>query len=94
MSATILRHGNFTHMTNNTHWDDSISDHVIPWSYYLSSKPTWWGNQGAGRPWPAIGPDVPGYAIDIPAKDRFENETYDGVVDTIPPSPPINLGII
>jgi len=32
------------------------ADHRLPNSFYLSKKPSWWGNM----PWPAIGPDVTG----------------------------------
>lgn len=46
----------------------------LPDSLYLTDKPSWWFDQGRCRPWPAIGPDVSGYVIDIPAKDRFEGE--------------------
>jgi len=53
------------------------ADTDLPDSLYLSSKPSWWDDQGAGRPWPSIGPDVSGYIVDIPAKDRYEDETYD-----------------
>jgi len=94
VSDTILRHGNFNYMTNSTHWDESISDHAIPWSYYYLSTPSWWYVQGSGRPWPPIGPDVQGYVVDIPAKDRFEGETYNGVVDPTIPSPPMALQFI
>jgi len=32
------------------------ASHALPASFYLSSKPSWWGTM----PWPAIGPDVMG----------------------------------
>lgn len=95
VSATMLRHGNFDYMTNSTHWDESISDHNIPASYYLDSEPSWWDDLGTNRPWPSIGPDIPGYVNDIPAKDRFY-EVYGGGSegdDTTIPSHPENLTI-
>jgi len=75
--TTILRHLNWDKVTNGVRncTQDSVggcqggaSDTVLPPSLYLASKPPWWGSQ----PWPPIGPDVQGYAVNIPAKDRFE----------------------
>jgi hypothetical protein len=65
-------------------------------SYYLTNKPSWWDDQSAPgycRPWPPIGPDVSGYVVDIPAKDRFEGETYNATPcpGPGPPSYPLNL---
>ena len=67
---TVLRHGNWDNVTNGVMWNGA-DDKSLPASLYRSSKPSWWGNQ----PWPPIGPDVPGYAASIPAKDRFLNVT-------------------
>ena len=36
------------------------STQVLPASFYLSGKPSWWGS---AAPWPAIGPDVTGGAV-------------------------------
>ena len=69
VAATLLRHGNFDYVTNSVVWDPGISDHDLPDSLYLSGKPEWWCQE---TPWPPIGPDVAGYANDIPAKRRFE----------------------
>ncbi|HVN56651.1 MAG TPA: glycosyl hydrolase family 28-related protein [Anaerolineaceae bacterium] len=69
VAATLLRHGNFDYVTNSVVWDPSIPDHVLPVSLYRTSKPNWWCQE---TPWPPIGPDVTGYANDIPAKRRFE----------------------
>ncbi|MEK7635600.1 MAG: glycosyl hydrolase family 28-related protein [Patescibacteria group bacterium] len=66
--STTIRHGNYDYVTNSIIWNDG-NDHTLPFSYYLTSKPSWWGSQ----PWPPIGPDVAGYAASIPAKDRFLN---------------------
>jgi len=52
------------------------SSQTLPASLYLSSKPAWWP---AGKPWPAIGPDVTGgnvanvggHAYSIPAMDCY-----------------------
>lgn len=51
-------------------------DQTLPASFYLSAKPGWWP---AGKPWPAIGPDVTGgnipnvggHAHTIPAQDCY-----------------------
>lgn len=66
--ATLLRHGNFDYVTNSVVWDPSISNHSLPASLYLSSKPSWFGSV----PWPPIGPNVTGYVNKIPAQLRFE----------------------
>lgn len=50
---TVLRHGNWDSVTSGVVWNSS-DDHVLPASYYLTSKPNWWNN----LQWPAIGPDV------------------------------------
>jgi hypothetical protein len=87
--STMLRHANFDYVNDATlNCDNALEPgcqsatntsyptDTLPNSYYLSSEPSWWGDQGSGRPWPSIGPDVSGYVIDIPAKDRYEGETY------------------
>ena len=79
---TVLRHGNYDNHNDSVQWDGSIADHTIPSSYYYGSKPSWWDNQsdsGKCRPWPPIGPDISGYVVDIPAKDRYEGQTYGAV---------------
>lgn len=54
--------------------------HVLPNSFYLSSKPSWWNVvAGVQPPWPAAGPDVTsgpgpgGYAYINPAWNCFKN---------------------
>ena len=54
------------------------SSQILPASFFLSSKPTWWPNT---TPWPPIGPDVTGgnipnyagHAYSIPARDCYLN---------------------
>jgi len=61
---------------------------TLPASFYLASKPAFWGSQ----PWPAIGPevnggDVPnvgGHAYRIPARVCFENVLGGTFGDTAP----------
>ena len=75
--STLLRHANFDYVTDSVKLcngagepgcQGGTSDTTLPASLYLTAKPSWWGSQ----PWPPIGPDVPGYASSIPAKDRFD----------------------
>ena len=81
---TWIRHGNYDYYNKDVIWCNETGgdcqggsqDQDLPDSLYLSSKPSWWDDQGSGRPWPAIGPDINGYVIDIPAKDRLEGEVY------------------
>jgi microcystin-dependent protein len=74
--ATLLRHGNYSFKqdlgnsgTGYVEWDAAVSDRTMPNSYYYASRPAWYP---ASLAWPAIGPDVPGYVKDIPAKVRFD----------------------
>jgi len=64
---TALVHGNFDYVTNSVIWNSSISDHNLPNSYYLSSKPAFFGS----LPWPSIGPDLSPMVGTIPAKIRY-----------------------
>ncbi len=66
--TTALLHGNYDFASDSIVWDPSIAGHDLPASLYHSSKPSWW----CALPWPSIGPDVAGYANDIPAKLRYE----------------------
>lgn len=66
--GTIL-HGNFDYLTNSVIWDPAISQHNLPSSMYLSSKPSWFGSVS----WPPIGPDISGYVNEIPAQIRYSN---------------------
>jgi hypothetical protein len=86
---TWIRHGNYDYYNNDVIWCNETGgncyggsqDQDLPDSLYLTGKPSWWEDEsdaGKCRPWPSIGPDVDGYATDIPAKDRYEDETYSG----------------
>ena len=68
VKETLLRHGNFNYIDNATRWDPDISNHELPPSLYLDSKPAFFGT----TPWPPVGPDVSGYTQKIPAQNRFE----------------------
>lgn len=54
-SATDFFHGNYNNIGASTTWAAGIT-HTLPASFYLSSKPSWWGS----IPYPATGPDVTG----------------------------------
>jgi hypothetical protein len=80
---TSLRHGNYSANSRQTSWDASITDHTIPASLYLSSKPPFFGS----LPWPLVGPDVNPIVGRLPARERFLN-------GGIRPGPPTNLRIV
>jgi hypothetical protein len=84
----LFRWGNYDVVNQAVQWNSSevpsgISpygnpvppDHTLPSSFYLSAKPSWWGN----LPYPAIGPDVTGgpgpggHAYANPAQNCFLN---------------------
>ena len=51
----------------STVWDASTSNHNLPPSLYMTTKPNWFGN----TPWPGIGPDVAGYCTINPAQQCY-----------------------
>jgi hypothetical protein len=69
--STMYRHGNYDTVTRSVAWDPSNADHALPNSYYLSSKPSWFGN----LPWPPIDPAKPASAAvtSLPAGNRYLN---------------------
>ncbi len=69
VKTTLLRHGNFDYITDSTVWDPSISDHNLPNSLYLSSKPAFFGD----LPWPPFGQDLIPMVGTLPAKQRFDD---------------------
>lgn len=67
---------NYFHSVGAVETGDCSSSTVLPPSFYLSAKPTWWGSAH----WPPIGPDITGglpqsfgYAYNNPAKNCYEN---------------------
>jgi hypothetical protein len=54
-SSTDLLHGNYSNITSKTTWATGVSQ-SLPASFYLSSKPGWWGSMA----YPSTGPDVTG----------------------------------
>ncbi len=79
VSTSLIRHGNFDYVTNATAWEAGIADRSLPPSYYLSSKPSFFGS----LPWPAIGSDLTPMVGRLPAKVRF-----DAMTDPLPPPDP------
>ncbi|HMD67751.1 MAG TPA: hypothetical protein VKF42_02665 [Chitinivibrionales bacterium] len=74
--TTMLRHMNYDYFTisikhcgdaNEPGCQGGDGSTALPASLYRSIKPAWFG----AAAWPPIGPDVAGYATDIPAKIRF-----------------------
>jgi hypothetical protein len=112
--TSFLRWGNFDYATNQTRWIASEipagntvpANHLLPASFFLSSKPAWWG----AMPWPPIGPDVTGgqdpagHAHKIPARVCYDNTPKtNGILNfnaancysSLPaPGPPKNLRIV
>jgi hypothetical protein len=76
--TTAFLHGNYANADGSTNWASGTTQ-SLPASFYLSSKPSWWGS----GPWPAIGPDVNGgpgpggHAYQIPAQLCYENTPKD-----------------
>jgi hypothetical protein len=70
---TVIRHGNYDYSTHKLNWDPNIVDHILPNSYYLADKPSWFGN----LTWPPIDPTKPSLAAatSIPAGYRYANST-------------------
>lgn len=93
VSATLMRWGNYDNVTGSARF---VSAEVptglslyantlppsqsLPSSFYLSSKPAWWGST---IPFPAVGPDITGgpglggHANYIPARTCYNNTTID-----------------
>ena len=64
-----LEHGNV--IQGVAQWDPAIETRELPYSYYLDSVPSFFGDQ----PWPLFGPDVSGESK-LPAQERFESFPY------------------
>jgi hypothetical protein len=68
IDATVnntLVHGN--HVFGSIQWDNTISDHTVPVSYYHTSKPAFFGSIG----WPVTGGDLVPDTGWIPAQVRY-----------------------
>ena len=69
VGTTIIRHGNYDTVNKSIVWDSTISDHSIPNSYYLTSKPAWFGSL-TWPPYDVTKPTATGLA-NLPAGYRF-----------------------
>jgi len=68
--TTLFRTGNWDTVNKTVQWDPSKSDHTLPASFYLRSKPGWWPS---GSPWPWAGSDLQPMVGTLPAKDRSDH---------------------
>jgi hypothetical protein len=83
---TTFIHGVYGCQSGTFTWDAGHPNHTLPASFFLNSKPSWWGT----LPWPAIGPDVTGgniagvngHANAIPAMNCFNTTTLNGTINT------------
>lgn len=66
---TTIRHGNFDYVTNSTVWEDGLSQDLPP-SFYLASKPDFFGDSS----WPWVTPeDGASPVAALPARERFDS---------------------
>jgi len=84
---SLIRHGNYDYISQNVQWDPIISDHNLLPSFYLATKPTFFGNKS----WPVFGPDVNPMTGVLPAKERFDMIQSGEAPDDISPAPPTQL---
>ena len=75
-----LSHGNV--LSGTVQWDQSISDHAFPPSYYLASKPLFFGSMA----WPVFGPDIAA-EYTLPAQQRCTDSQYIAGTAPVPPIP-------
>jgi len=68
-SNTII-HANYDFANKTVTYSPSITDHAVPSSYYLASKPSWWDNNS---PWPPYDANNISSATltNLPAAKRF-----------------------
>jgi hypothetical protein len=86
--STIWRGGNFDYLTNQVQWHN-ITQQTLPNSFYLTSKPGFFGN----CTWPWVDPIGGTKTFTLPAKARFDAGQPNtigvgGCGGTTPPPPP------
>jgi hypothetical protein len=64
---TMLRHGNYDQSNKKIIWDPNVTDHNIPNSLYLTSKPAFMGS----NTWPWVDPTT-GTIHTLPARKRYD----------------------
>lgn len=78
---TLIIHGN--RVQGTVTWDPNIADRAVPASYYLTSKPAFYGS----GTWPSTGGDLPNGSN--PARDRYFGNTPATAVPTITNTPTV-----
>jgi hypothetical protein len=68
-ASQLYRHGNYDYVTGTVIWDASNSNHTLPSSLYLTSKPAFFGS----NPWPWVDPVGPTKTFTLPAKARWDS---------------------
>ncbi|MDD4349272.1 MAG: glycosyl hydrolase family 28-related protein [Opitutales bacterium] len=75
----VFIHGNYITDRSEMQWDPTVDDHTIPNSYYLDSKPAFFGDLD----WPCYGGDLmPGNNRRSPAEVRFWSMQFPEVAPT------------
>jgi hypothetical protein len=87
--ATLIRKGNFNYSSNAIPAGEALGTNTLVTSYYLTSKPAWFGNLA----WPPFDPTNPNPTFDsVPAGYRYVHGTNPPVGQ--PPLPPANLRVL
>ena len=77
VTGSMIRHGNYDYLKGLIFWDTTITDHTIPYSFFRSSKPSYFGS----LTWPPFDPASPPGAFNdsnisrIPAGYRYVHGT-------------------
>jgi hypothetical protein len=69
VASTVLLKENYNYADRATNIAESLQGDALPASWYLTSKPSWFGD----RPWPWVDPNAPARAVptNLPAGYRF-----------------------
>lgn len=87
--TTLINHGNWDAVHNSIQWSNNIPDRVIPQSYYLASKPSFFGI----LTWPAFNPTNSPVTTNLPAGYRYWTGSFPPTGTNQPPLPPtLSLG--
>ena len=68
-SSQLYRHGNYDYVTGTVIWDPTNTNHALPDSLYLSSKPAFFGTNR----WPWVDPVGTTKLYTLPAKARWDS---------------------
>jgi hypothetical protein len=115
--SSLMRWGNYDTVNASVQWNSAEvpttaiafinanpvpASHNLPGSFYLSSKPIWWGG---AVPWPAIGPDIAnapgpgGHAFVLPAQACYNKGPFTSGILNFDAgvcylSPPTNVRVV